>query len=479
MPRISTILGFTPNTFSKYLMVSANKEQSITRPTFFGTDGIRGVANSAPMDSETVMRLGRAIAHVFRRGGGRRRILIGKDTRISGYMLETALQTGISSMGVDSLLLGPLPTPGVAFMTRSMRADAGVMISASHNPFRDNGIKFFGGDGFKLSDETEAEIERLMLPGALDDHKALPEKIGKARRIEDAIGRYTVYLKSCVERECRFEGMKLVIDAAHGAAYKVAPMVYKELGVEVIVVGNQPDGININNGYGSLHPERIASLVREHGADAGVAFDGDADRALFCDEKGNILDGDHVLGICALQMKQQGHLQGNGVVGTVMSNLGLERALQAKGVAFHRTQVGDRYVLAAMKDQGLVLGGEQSGHTIFLEHNTTGDGILSSLMLFSLMIKSGKPLSELRDVFTAYPQKLNNVVVKEKKPLSQLPEITKVIEDAEKQLGNKGRILLRYSGTESKIRVMVEAEDESLCNNVIEQVTSVVIDVLQ
>ncbi len=441
----------------------------------FGTDGVRGVANLPPMDSETVLRLGRAVAHVFRRRDGRHRILIGKDTRVSGYMLETALETGIASMGVDTYLLGPLPTPGVAFMTRSMRADAGIMISASHNPYEDNGIKFFGADGFKLDDETELEIERLMLPGSLDQLRASPDLIGKAFRIEDAVGRYTVYLKSCLDKDVRqLDGLKVVVDSAHGAAYRVAPLALRELGAEVISIGNEPDGKNINKGFGSLHPEKMAQLVVEHGADCGIAFDGDADRLIVCDEKGEILDGDHLLAMFALDLKSNDALSGNAVVGTVMSNLGLERTLEAQGIRLLRSGVGDRYVLSMMQEHGVVLGGEQSGHMIFLENSTTGDGILSALMALSVMIRSERPLSEHRALLEKYPQVLKNLVVENKIPFDEVPAIQKAQKEAEATLGDRGRLLLRYSGTEKKARVMVEAEDPDTCN----AVADMLIDVL-
>lgn len=440
----------------------------------FGTDGVRGRANIAPMDSETVLLLGRAAAHIFRRRSGRHRILIGKDTRISGYMLENALASGITSMGVDALLVGPLPTPGVAFMIRSMRADAGVMISASHNPYEDNGIKFFGADGFKLADETEAEIERLLEPGHLDELRASPDLIGKASRIDDAIGRYTVYLKSCIARTCSFEGLKIVVDAANGAAYRVGPLMLSELGAELITVGVEPNGKNINDGCGSLHPEVIARLVRENNAHLGVAFDGDADRVIFCDEKGAVVDGDLVLAICATEMKRRGQLKGNAVVGTVMSNFGLEDALRKEGITLHRAAVGDRYVLAEMIARGLNLGGEQSGHIISLDHNTTGDGLLTALLVISTMLESGRKLSEYQSLITRYPQRLINVAVKRKLPLEDLSSLQSALKSAEHRLNGTGRVLLRYSGTESKLRVMVECADDSLCATLANELAQVV-----
>jgi phosphoglucosamine mutase len=432
----------------------------------FGTDGVRGVANVAPMDSETVMRLGRAAAHVLRRGKGNHRILIGKDTRVSGYMLETALASGIVSMGVDVLLCGPIPTPAVAYMARSMRADAGVMISASHNSYEDNGIKFFGGDGFKLADSTEMEIEELMKPGHLDELRAVPELIGKATRIDDALGRYIVFLKNCIDRECTLDGLKIVIDTANGAAYKVAPQVFTELGANVITVGNRPDGKNINKDCGSLNPELISLLTREHEADCGIAFDGDADRVIFCDEKGDLFDGDSLLALLTFDFHKRGKLRGGGVVGTVMTNFGLERALLDQGLKLFRSDVGDRYVLMMMQEQGMNLGGEQSGHVISLDHNTTGDGILSALLTLSTLVRNGKPLSTYQNLIQRYPQLLINIPVRERRPFTDLPKVQSSLLASERRLSGNGRVLLRYSGTELKARVMVESEDEKLCESV-------------
>lgn len=440
----------------------------------FGTDGIRGVANVAPMDSETVLQLGRAVAHVFRRSEGRHRILIGKDTRVSGYMLETALASGIASMGVDVLVVGPLPTPGIAFMIRSMRADAGVVISASHNPYEDNGIKFFGADGFKLEDVTEQEIERLMQPGHLDELRARPDLIGKAFRIEDAIGRYTVYLKSCIERECKLDGMKIVVDSAHGAAYRVAPLVFSELGATIVTLGDKPDGKNINDGCGSLHPEKMVRLVREHSADCGIAFDGDADRLIMCDERGQIFDGDQIVAMLAADYQDRGILKGSGVVGTVMSNFGLEVYLRNRGLKLYRADVGDRYVIGSMREHNCNLGGEQSGHIISLDHNTTGDGILTALLVLSYMRRAQRPLSAFSGLLERYPQVLINVPVKRKVPFEELPKVSAAVQHGEGRLASTGRILLRYSGTESKARVMVESENPELCRSVAEEIAGVV-----
>lgn len=439
----------------------------------FGTDGVRGLANLAPMDSDSVLRLGRAAAHSLRRSKGRHRILIGKDTRISGYMLETALASGISSMGVDVLLVGPLPTPGVAFMTRSMRADAGVMISASHNRYEDNGIKFFGADGFKLADHTEQEIERLMEPGHLDELRADPALIGKAFRIDDAIGRYTVFLKACLERETKFDGLKVVLDCAHGAVYRVAPLVFSELGASIITIGDKPDGKNINDGVGSLYPEGICQLVKRHGADLGLAFDGDGDRLIACDEKGNVVDGDLILGILATDWEERGWLKSKAVVGTVMSNFGLERALRGRGITLHRTDVGDRYVLAEMQRKNLNLGGEQSGHLISLDHNTTGDGILTALLMLSAMIRVGKPLSSFQALMDKYPQLTISIPVVKKPPLDTIPRIQTALADANAAVKDKGRVLLRYSGTEPKVRVMVECDDQGSCEKIAQGLSTV------
>jgi len=430
---------------------------------YFGTDGIRGVATVPPLDPETLVRIGKGIATVFLNKKGKHRILIGKDTRLSGYMIETSLAAGITSMGADVLLVGPLPTPGVAYLTKSMRADAGIMISASHNPFEDNGIKIFGADGFKLPDELEYELEQLAEPGVLDGKSAPPAHIGKAMRIDDAVGRYTVYLKSCFSRELTLEGKKVGFDCANGAGYVVAPQTFNELGAEVITRGASPNGRNINSGFGSLYPEVVSKLVLEHNLDIGIALDGDADRAIFVDEKGNILDGDVALTICALDLQEQGLLKQQRVVATVMSNLGLERALNYNGIEVTRTSVGDRAVLEEMNRLGCQLGGEQSGHTIFTDYATTGDGILTALMVMASMCRTGKTLSELASNFVKLPQTLINISVTHKPELDSVDSIRDLIKKKEIELEGKGRLLVRYSGTENKARVMVECEDEVLC----------------
>jgi phosphoglucosamine mutase len=441
---------------------------------FFGTDGIRGVATVPPLDPESLVRLGQAIAQVFVANRGKHRILIGKDTRLSGYMIETALSAGIMSMGADVLLVGPLPTPGVAYLTKSMRADAGVMISASHNPFEDNGIKIFGADGFKLPDETELEIERLMVDGPSPEFRAEAGKVGKAQRIDDALGRYTVFLKENFPRELSIEGLRVGFDCANGAAYQLAPQTFRELGADVIARGISPNGRNINAGFGSLYPEIVRELVLENNLDIGIALDGDADRAIFVDERGNVLDGDVVLAICAIDLHSRGVLKGETVVATVMSNLGLQEALRQKGISLVRAQVGDRYVLEEMLKSGFVLGGEQSGHTIFSDVSTTGDGTLSALKIVEVMKRTGKPLSELAQVFRHFPQKLINVPVREKPDFETLPSVTEALKRVEGELGESGRVLLRYSGTENKARVMVECKENEKCKEYASQIATAI-----
>jgi phosphoglucosamine mutase len=428
----------------------------------FGTDGVRGTANTHPMTTEMAMKLGRAAAYIFRNSGARHRVVIGKDTRISGYMLESALTSGICSMGVDVLLVGPLPTPGIAFITRSLRADAGVVISASHNPYEDNGIKFFSRDGFKLPDDVEARMEELITSGEIDHIRPTASEVGKAFRIDDAVGRYIEFIKSTFPKGMTLEGMKVVVDCANGAAYKVTPWVLKELGAEVFVLNDKPNGTNINAGCGSLHPEVIQDAVIEQGADVGIAHDGDADRVIFCDEKGREFDGDKVMALCALDMKERGTLAKDTVVATVMSNLGLELALKKSGINLVRAAVGDRYVVEEMLREGYNLGGEQSGHVIFLDYNTTGDGIITALQVLSIMKRSGKKLSRLSGVMTTYPQILVNVKVKDKKDIMELPALAKKVHDAELRLDGDGRLLIRYSGTEPKLRIMAEGKDKAV-----------------
>jgi phosphoglucosamine mutase len=422
----------------------------------FGTDGVRGVANVHPMTSELALKLGRAIAYRARRRGHRRRVLIGKDTRLSGYMLETAMASGVCSMGADVLLVGPLPTPGIAHLTQTMRADAGVVISASHNPFQDNGIKIFDAAGFKLDDAQEEEIERLIFEGELERLGPTAHEVGKAFRIDDAAGRYIVSLKHIFPRELNLEGVRIVVDCAHGAAYKVAPEVFAELGARVIPLGVKPDGRNINRGCGSLCPEAMIQAVRRHNAHLGIALDGDADRVVMATEKGELVDGDHLMAIGARFLLSRKRLAKKTVVATVMSNLGLERALVGMGVRLLRTAVGDRYVVETMRRGGFVLGGEQSGHLIFLDHATTGDGIVAALMILSVMCYEGRPLSELARVMTPVPQIVLNQAVEEKTPLEEMPAVHALVRKVERELGREGRVLVRYSGTENKVRIMIE-----------------------
>lgn len=441
----------------------------------FGTDGVRGVANIYPMTTEIAMQLGRAAAYIFKKDNPRRhRIVIGKDTRLSGYMIENALVAGICSMGVDVLLVGPLPTPGIAFITSSMRADAGVVISASHNPYQDNGIKFFSADGFKLPDETELEIEKLIFGNEIDSLRPVADEVGKAFRIDDACGRYIVFLKNSFPQQLDLNGLKIVLDCANGAAYKVAPAVLEELGAEVIPLGVKPNGSNINAGCGSLYPEVIARAVKEHGAHLGMALDGDADRVIFVDEQGREVDGDQIMAICSLDMMKQGKLAHNTLVATVMSNLGLDIALRDAGGRVVKTAVGDRYVVEEMRRGGYNLGGEQSGHMIFLDHNTTGDGMVSALQLLAIMQRTGKPLSELAGVMTALPQVLINVRVASRQDINIVPEIAHTVKAVEEKLADTGRVLIRYSGTEPLLRIMLEGQDEAEITGLAQEIADVI-----
>jgi phosphoglucosamine mutase len=428
--------------------------------TLFGTDGMRGVANLEPMTGPTVTRLGMAIAARLRQPGRHTRIAIGKDTRLSGYMFESALAAGIVSMGADVWLTGPLPTPGIAFITSSMRCDAGVVISASHNPFEDNGIKVFARDGYKLPDQIEAEIEALMGSPDLDGMRAAPGDVGYSRKIEDARGRYVVYCKATFPSELTLDGLHVVVDGAHGAAYRVGPAVFEELGAKVTAIHTKPDGKNINARAGALYPQTMCDAVKHHEAHIGIALDGDADRLVLCDEHGNVIDGDAVMALCATRMIKEERLAKQTLVATVMSNLGLERAVRAAGGRVVRTQVGDRYVVEEMRRNGYNLGGEQSGHLVFLDHATTGDGIVAALRVLAIMVREQRALSELAQVMTRTPQVLINTAVERKVPLEQLADVQRMIADVERQLGEDGRVLVRYSGTESKVRVMIEGMDE-------------------
>lgn len=426
----------------------------------FGTDGIRGVANVHPMTTEMAMQVGRGTAYIFKNKEKRHRIVIGKDTRLSGYMLENALVAGICSMGVDVLLVGPLPTPGIAFITSSMRADAGIVISASHNPFQDNGIKIFSGDGFKLPDPQEEKIEELIFTEQIQSLRPTATDVGKAYRVDDAVGRYVVQLKNSFPKVYSLDGIKIVLDCANGAAYRVAPAVFEELGAEVIALGVEPNGENINFQCGSLHPQVVTRAVKENGANIGISLDGDADRVIFSDEKGNVVDGDRIMALCAADLHKSKKLKKNTLATTVMSNIGLDLAMKARGIKLVRTQVGDRYVVEEMARSGFNLGGEQSGHLIFLDYNTTGDGVLSALQVLAVMKREEKPLSELATIMTPFPQILKNVPVPQKKDPHRVPEIAKLTRQIQDKLGDRGRVLVRSSGTENLIRVMVEGEDE-------------------
>lgn len=440
----------------------------------FGTDGVRGFANLEPMTSETAMQLGRAAAHLFMRRAGRHQIVIGKDTRVSGYMLESALTSGICSMGVDVLLVGPMPTPAIAFLTRSLRADAGVMISASHNPYQDNGIKFFSNDGLKLPDDMEARIEKLIVSNEIAHLRPTADAIGKAFRIDDAEGRYIEFVKRSLPKELDFQGIKLVVDCANGAAYKVAPTVLRELGAKVEVIGNKPDGMNINAGCGAVHPEPLRQAVLQYGADIGVALDGDADRAIFVCEQGTVVDGDHIMAALSLDLHRNGTLTKETVVGTVMSNFGLEKAMAQAGITLIRTAVGDRYLLERMLADGYNFGGEQSGHFIFLDHNTTGDGLISALQVLSLMKRTQRPLSELAKAMTAVPQVLLNVKVSKKPNLESVPDLQRAIGESERKLNGNGRVVVRYSGTEPLLRIMIEGEHDGFIRQEADRLAQVV-----
>lgn len=449
----------------------------MTDRRLFGTDGIRGRANEHPMTPEVMMELGRALAQVFRLGPGidrSARVLIAKDTRRSGYMLEDALASGLCSMGVDVLQVGPIPTPGLAFLTVDMRCEAGAMISASHNRYDDNGVKFFSRDGFKLPDEVEGKIESLMYTDGLARQRPIGTSIGRARRIDDATGRYIVFLKKTFPKELSLDGLRICVDCAHGAAYKVAPTVLEELGAEVIAIGASPNGSNINEGCGALHPELLSRTVRQYRADLGIALDGDADRVVLVDEKGHVVPGDQVIGVCALGLHQSGGLARDTVVATVMSNLGLELTLREQGISLIRSDVGDRYVVEAMRRERLSLGGESSGHVIFLDLNTTGDGLVTALQVLALARRSERPLSEVTHCFDPFPQVLRSLRVRRKPPLDTLTKVREKTAALEGELRGRGRILVRYSGTEPVVRVMVEGEDrdqigafaEELCREV-------------
>ena len=437
------------------------------RRKLFGTDGVRGVANTEPMTVENALALGQAVAHVFRNNGGRHKVVIGKDTRLSGYMFETAMAAGICAMGGDVLLVGPLPTPGIAFLTHSMRADAGVVISASHNPYQDNGIKFFGRDGFKLPDAMESKIEMLMMGDHLKEARPASPQIGKAHRIDDATGRYIVYLKNTFPAQLSLDGLRIVVDCAHGAAYRIAPQVFQELGADVITIGVNPNGLNINDNCGSLFPEVVAAKVREQRADLGISLDGDADRVIIVDHKGDVLDGDRIMAICAEEMLRKKTLKKNTVVATVMSNIGLEIFLKERKIKMVRAPVGDRYVVESMRAGGYNFGGEQSGHLIFLDHAKTGDGVLAALQILAVMMESGKRVADLGKAMVTYPQMLVNVRLKHKVPIEDMRGFQKAKAEFEKKMGNRGRIVVRYSGTEPVLRIMAEGESQAEIDRIV------------
>ncbi|MEW6003063.1 MAG: phosphoglucosamine mutase [Nitrospirota bacterium] len=440
----------------------------------FGTDGIRGTVNRHPMTPETVLRIGMAAAYLLREKHGRNTILIGKDTRLSGYMIESALTSGICSMGMNVSLVGPLPTPGIAFLTRTLRLDAGIVISASHNPFEDNGIKFFSSAGFKLPDELERKMDELVHDDGLLRNRPKGSDIGKAYRLDDATGRYIEYLKSTLPKGMIFEGMKIVVDCANGAAYKTTPWLLRELGAKVISINDRPDGLNINVDCGSLHTKGMQEAVKFHKADVGIAHDGDADRTILSDENGEVVDGDQIMGMWALEMKGNHILKKDTVVATVMSNIGLERYLERNGIKLIRTKVGDRFVVEEMLEEGYNLGGEQSGHVVFLDHNTTGDGPLTAIQVLHLMKKRNSTLSKLASEIKLYPQILKNVEVEHKHDIKTIPEIEEAVKKAEETLAGNGRILVRPSGTEPKIRVMIEGRDLKLIKKLAEDISRVI-----
>ncbi len=461
-------------------MAKTSENSKVVR-SLFGTDGVRGTANVHPMTTEVAMALGSAIGYHVRNSRRRHRVLIGKDTRVSGYMIEQALAAGVSSMGVDVMLCGPLPTPGIAFLTHSMRADAGAVISASHNPYQDNGIKFFAHNGFKLPDQVEARLESYVLgtdPSLNKTSKPTANRVGKAYRIDDAVGRYVVHLKNRFPADLTLDGITVVVDCAHGAAYKTAPAVFEELGAKVIRLGDRPDGRNINRGCGALHPGSMARTVRKKGADIGIALDGDADRLVLADEKGNICHGDAVMAAIARSLMDQRKLKKRTLVTTVMSNIGLERSLAEVGGKVERTQVGDRYVVEAMLKKGFSFGGEQSGHLVFLDHATTGDGTLAALMVLAMSLRAERPLSEMMACMEPCPQSLVNVKVAAKPPLEELRDLREAVKDVEARFKGEGRVLVRYSGTEPKARVLVEGPDAGLVDQTAREIADVLVQTI-
>jgi phosphoglucosamine mutase len=452
------------------------KSTKSSAPKLFGTDGIRGRANLFPMTVEVALALGRAVGKIFRKHPGKHRVVIGKDTRLSCYMYENALIAGLCSMGVDTLMLGPLPTPAVAFITRAYRADAGVVISASHNPFADNGIKFFSAEGFKLPDAWEKEMEETVAEGPRVFEDSLPkdQEIGKNARINDADGRYIEFVKATFPRKLSLKNLKIALDCANGAGYKVAPLVFRELDAEVTICANTPNGLNINDGCGALHPELVQKAVIDSHADVGIALDGDADRVIMVDENAQIVDGDTILAICAKDMQQKGLLKNSKLVATVMSNLGFINAMHELGVKVIKSHVGDRYVIQEMLKNDVILGGEPSGHIIFLDHNTTGDGLVSALQVLRIMIESGSKLSELAQVFKRYPQICINIHVASKPALEAIDGLNKIIKEVEESLGELGRVLVRYSGTENICRVMIEGPKRNVISQYANSIANII-----
>lgn len=454
-----------------------SKDGSKSRQTkrLFGTDGIRGTANQFPITPDIVMKVGQAMGHILSRQPSRNKhpkVVIGKDTRLSGYMVELALTSGLNSMGVHVQLLGPFPTPGIGFLTRNMRADAGIVISASHNAYMDNGIKIFGPDGYKIPESMEREIESLVFDADLNSMLASSQTLGRSKRIDDADGRYVVYAKNAFPLEYTLDGLRIVLDCANGASYKVAPAIFGELGAECIVLGNQPNGFNINDKAGALYPARVAEAVQQYRADVGIAFDGDADRVVMVDDRGQVVNGDHILAMCALQMKAQGRLPKNTIVATQMSNFALDKLMRENGIQVVRTDVGDKYVVEEMRRGGYTLGGEQSGHIIFLEHTTTGDGIIAGLNVLAVMKSSGEALSTLNERMVDMPQVLINTRVRRREELSNIKGYKELIAEIERKLRGEGRIFVRFSGTEPVIRVLVEGPDRETISQYAEEIAN-------
>ena len=441
----------------------------------FGTDGIRGTANQAPITPDIVLKVGQAMGHILRGHPSRNKhpkVVIGKDTRLSGYMVELALTSGLNSMGVHVELLGPLPTPGIGFLTRNMRADAGIVISASHNPYMDNGIKIFGPDGYKISETMEREIESLVYETDMNSLLASSTEIGRSKRIDDADGRYIVYAKNAFPLEYTLDGMRIVLDCANGAGYKVAPAIFQELGADTVVLGNQPNGFNINDKSGALYPAKVAESVQQYRADVGISLDGDADRVVMVDDKGHIVNGDHILAICAIHLKSRNALPNNTVVATQMSNFGLEKLMTKHGIKVVRTDVGDKYVVDEMRKNGYCLGGEQSGHIIFLDYSTTGDGCIAALNVLAVMKRTGQSLSELNEEMQDVPQVLVNTRVRRREELSKIPGYTALVQEIEKKIEGEGRLFVRFSGTEPVIRVLLEGPDRQAISKYAEQIAS-------